>query len=60
MVLPATPFFPSQNPLETAVFVGQFDDEVEGFLRAIGMAVERDAGSESLCSAIVVPKIGDT
>jgi hypothetical protein len=60
MVLPATLFFPCQNPFEAAVFVGQFDDKVEGLLGAIGMAMERDAGSESLRCAIVVPKIGDT
>ena len=60
MVFPATLLFPGDDPLEDAVLVGQFDDEVECLFRAIGMAVKRDTRSEALCRAVVVPEIRDT
>src|ERR1700733_5515059 len=60
MLLPATLLLPGDDPLEDAVLISQFDNEVECLFGAVGMTVQRDTRSEALGRAIVVPEIRDT
>src|ERR1700677_3902949 len=49
--------FAGDNSPEVAVLVGEFYDEVERFLRTVGMAVKRNPSGIAASGAIVIPQI---